>query len=539
MKAFATFFFCLCAMICFTNVRAQVPRQISYQAMIMDNTNQPIADGQHTITISVYNAPTGGVTLYTETIITTTSKGLANVILGATTPMPVTLSFASQRWLGISVDGGAEMTPRTALVAVPYAMHAVYADSVATSGGGGVAGVSSLNGMAGDVVLESGGSTTINKDPVTKKITISSVGGSGTGIGGVQNADGTLTITNSTGPVATINMTAGSIDSSKLAPNAISTTRIHDGAVTASKLADGIIPTELPPSGPAGGDLNGFFPNPNVSKLQNFSVSANVPSNGQVLGWNGANNTWEPTSFTLTIPMSATDGTSSVSFDITNTATGTALKGTGAKGVWGANGDGSGIGVYGISSSAGPSPTSTQGLGVFGTTSASIGVAGTSSAGDGVQGISSSTGGVGVHGIADEGASSAGVLGESANGAGVKASYTGSSSNGTALTIDNGFIHLSGTTRTAYVHTVAQGNINGNSPWSTFLNYPGMASGDIVIVTHVFNTAALKKNIGGAVFDGIGYGVVWNVVNNRWEIYLEDQATNMPVGERFNVLVIK
>jgi hypothetical protein len=66
-----------------------------------------------------------------------------------------------------------------------------------------------------------------------------------------------------------------------------------------------------------------------------------------------------------------------------------------------------------------------------------------------------------------------------------------------------------------------------------------MAATDIVIVTHSLSGSALKKNIGGAVFDGIAYGVMWNGTNARWEIYLEDQQTNMPVGEKFNVLVIK
>ena len=205
MKSIATIIFLVFVAFCVTTVQAQVPRQISYQAVIINNNGTPIADGPHTITISIYDAPSGGTMLYTEALSTTTARGVANLIIGATTPFPQSLSFQSQRWLGISVDGTAEMVPRTALVAVPYAIHAAYADSAATSGGsgGGVSGVSSLNGLTGDIVLESGGSTTINKDPVTKKITISSIGGSGgSGIGGVQNGDGTLTITNGTGPVA-------------------------------------------------------------------------------------------------------------------------------------------------------------------------------------------------------------------------------------------------------------------------------------------------------------------------------------------------
>jgi hypothetical protein len=61
------------------------------------------------------------------------------------------------------------------------------------------------------------------------------------------------------------------------------------------------------------------------------------------------------------------------------------------------------------------------------------------------------------------------------------ASYTGTSTTGTALEINNGYLKVTGATnRTAFIHTTSPININANQ---TRLNYNGMDATDILIIT--------------------------------------------------------
>ena len=148
---------------------AEVPRMISYQGRLTDDTGDPL-NATVSIVFSIYDSNSGLVPKWSEIHSSVTvSEGLFNVILGmGTPPVPIEDSVFNQpeRWLGISVDGGDELQPRTRLTSVGYA-HRVNTVDGATGGtvSGDVTVQSNLE-VDGDIhstgTITSGNSITID-----------------------------------------------------------------------------------------------------------------------------------------------------------------------------------------------------------------------------------------------------------------------------------------------------------------------------------------------------------------------------------------
>jgi len=108
--------------------QADIAEIMSYQGVLRDGSGNPVPDGSYDVTFRIYNVETAGTALWTENQTLTATGGIINAHLGSVTTLS-TLDFDVPYWLGISVEGGAELVPRTAFTTVPYAAHAGFADT--------------------------------------------------------------------------------------------------------------------------------------------------------------------------------------------------------------------------------------------------------------------------------------------------------------------------------------------------------------------------------------------------------------------------
>ena len=199
MKAICVYLF---SMLFVTALFPQIPRTISYQGILTDNTGNPRPDGSYTIAFSFYESETGGDAIWTESKTLNINKGLFSTSLGDQVIFSANVKFDKPYWLGIKVGNQAELAPRIALTSSGYSFSAINSDTTKNIIDGKV--VKSLNNLKDNVTLEGSGGTTINTNG--NIITISSTGSGGTGIQGVQNTNNTIDITNPNGPTSTLNL---------------------------------------------------------------------------------------------------------------------------------------------------------------------------------------------------------------------------------------------------------------------------------------------------------------------------------------------
>lgn len=121
-KVFHCSLICLLTFILMLTVstQAQIPQTLSLQALLTNTDGSYLPNGNVNLQFNLYETEAGGSSLWTETREVGVINSIFSVILGEVNPL--NLPFDKPYFVGIKVNGNAELTPRIALTASPYSL---------------------------------------------------------------------------------------------------------------------------------------------------------------------------------------------------------------------------------------------------------------------------------------------------------------------------------------------------------------------------------------------------------------------------------
>ena len=174
------------------SLKAQVPQQINYQAVVRNNTGQPIANALVSVRFTIHDSSTTGAMVFRETQQDSTNQfGLLNTQIGQSGNLGTVTWSTGAKYLEVEIDptGNSNYTEmgNTQLLSVPYALYA----SNSQQGPAGVTGPTGPEGSTGG-----GGGATGSTGPTGA----TGITGSGSGATGATGPTGPTGGTGITGP---------------------------------------------------------------------------------------------------------------------------------------------------------------------------------------------------------------------------------------------------------------------------------------------------------------------------------------------------
>ena len=221
---------------------AASPQVISHQGYLTSAAGVPL-DGNHSLTFAIYAASSGGAAIWSETHpAVEVNNGLYSLLLGSITPLTPAVFSAAERYLGIAIDGGAELTPRRQIAAAAYSLRSDWSGNSDSLGGNAPSYFLNWSNLANIPAGFADGVDNVGTGDITGVTAGEGLGGGGT--------SGTVNLYLDTAGVASKNIADGTITNDDISASAaIALSKITGTAmnlataqiVTANKTFDGTV----------------------------------------------------------------------------------------------------------------------------------------------------------------------------------------------------------------------------------------------------------------------------------------------------------